>query len=129
MAITGKVHEVGVEQSGTTQSGKQWRKKEFVLKTDGPYPSDVAFSVLNNRIDEANIKVGDVVEIECDIKSRKYKDRWYTEATAWRINNKGQQSTFNSHQMEHKPVYEQQPPQGYAPSVTPKDVNGDDLPF
>lgn len=49
------------EQSGTSKSGKAWRKRTYVLTYDNSkpeYPKAVVFDVLNDNIDKLNIQPG-----------------------------------------------------------------------
>lgn len=121
MSIRGKVIAVGQLKSGNRKSdGQPWKKQEYVIETEGQYPKKVAFSIMNDRIDQANIQPGNVVEIEIDAQSREYNGRWYTELTAWKVNNLGYVQTPQNQQ----PIYQQTAPQGYAPSVTPTNQFG-----
>ena len=86
MIITGKIISVGQEQSGTTSNGKSWRKREYVLETEGQYPKKIAFSVMNANIDKLNLQHGQWYGLEVDIESRQYKEQWYTSVTAWKVN-------------------------------------------
>lgn len=120
--IRGKIIHCLGENSGTSKSGKAWRKAEYVLETEGQYPKKVKFSIMNERIDQANLQVGCTAEIEIDAESREWQGKWYTDLTAWKINNLGfyQQAP----QPQQQPVYQQQTPQGYAPSVNPTNGYG-----
>lgn len=111
MAIRGKVIHVGQPQSGTSKAGKPWSKQEFAIETEGQYPKKVAFGVMNNKF---TMNIGDVVEVEVDAQSREYQGKWYTELTCWRCNNHGAQQP-----VQNQAVYQQQAPQGYAPSSDP----------
>lgn len=116
MPIRGKVIAIGQCFNGTKKSdGQPWRKQEYVIETEGKFPKKVAFSVMNDKIDEANLQMGHTVEIEVDASSREYNGRWYTELTAWRINNLGVVPATQFQQ----PVYQQQAPQGYSPTSMP----------
>lgn len=107
--IQGKIIAVGQSFNGTTKDGKPWRKQEYIMEISGPYPKKLAFSVMNDKIDNANLQVGHTAEIEIDAQSREYNGKWYTEVTAWKVNNRGIVNTAPGHD-----VYQQQPPQGYA---------------
>lgn len=125
--IRGRVIFVGQPVSGTSKAGKQWSKQEFAIETEGQYPKKVAFGVMNNKF---TMCVGDVVEIEVDAQSREYNGKWYTELTCWRCNNQGNQPA-----PPQNPVYQQQPPQGYAQPAYPQNPApqnnsfGDGMPF
>ena len=136
--MRGKIIVVGPTENGVSKSGKQWRKQLYVLETEGQYPKKVAFNVMNDNIEKFAIQMGQTVEAEIDIESREYQGKWYTNnGTAWRVNNLGfvsYQQPFGQGaypQPQQQPVYQQQAPQGYAPSVNPTNGYGQpaDQPF
>lgn len=130
MAIRGKIIRIGTPFSGVSSAGKEWKRQEFVLETAGQYPKKVAFSLMNDRIDKAQIQLGHEVEIEVDADSREYNGKWYTTLTAWRINNHSVIAPQNT--------YQQTAPNGYTPASPQMTVgqlqaqqqnNNDDLAF
>lgn len=130
MTIKGKVIHVGTVANGLRKSdGQPWKKQEFAIETEGKYPTKVAFSLMNAKLDEANLQMNQIVEVELNPSSREYNGKWYTELTAWRVNNLG----YAQPAMNQQPVYQQQAPQGYVaqPSTPsqplPNQVN--DMPF
>lgn len=126
--IKGKIIHVGQVMSGVSKAGKPWKKQEFALETDGQYPKKVAFSILNDKVDQSNIQMGQIVEIEVDASSREYQGKWFTELNAWRINNLGM-----AQPVQQQPVYQQTAPAGYQqpqyPSNPAPQNNGSNLPF
>ena len=136
MAIRGKVIFVGQPENGTSKAGKPWSKQMFAIETEGQYPKKVAFGVMNGKI---TMNMGDIVEVEVDAQSREYQGKWYTELTAWRCNNLGNQQYAQSQQTyaqpapQQQPVFQQQPPQGYAAPQYPQNpapqAPANDLPF
>lgn len=128
MPIKGKIIHIGACYNGTKKSdGQPWKKQEFVLETVGQYPKKVAFSLMNDKIDKANLQIGHFVEIEVDAQSREYNGKWYTELIAWKVQNMG---VINA--VQNTNVYMQQPPQGYQQpqyqSPAPSN-NESDMPF
>lgn len=112
MSIRGKVIALGQSANGNRKSdGQPWRKQEYVLETEGKFQKKVAFSLMNAKIDEANIQIGQTVEVELDASSREYNGKWYTELTAWRVNNLG--VTAAQPTAAQQAVYQQTPPPGY----------------
>lgn len=115
--VRGKIIAIGQHFEGVSRTkGTPWKKQEYVLETDEQYPTKLAFYVMNDKIDTANIQIGQTVEIELKASSREYNGRWYTEITAWKVNNIGFVGGTTSPQTESRPVYQQQPPQGYQAS-------------
>lgn len=76
------------EASGTSQSGKQWRRRSYILRYDASneqYPKEVLFDVLGDKIDSLNIQQGGEYELEIDFSVREYQGRHYMSANAWKV--------------------------------------------
>lgn len=124
MKSNGKILMILEPQSGTSQStGKQWKKQQFIMETDGQYPRKQAFYVWNDRA--VIPQAGTRVEVEFDMEAREFNGNWYTDITAWKITPE-----------QDQPQAEPQPPFPPAPAdVTMEgDINqpaetADDLPF
>jgi hypothetical protein len=85
MEIIGKIIHALPEQSGTSaKSGKQWRKREYVLEMPGQYPRRCAFQVMGDNIEKLNIQEGAEYEISVDFDASEYKGKWYNSIIAWR---------------------------------------------
>lgn len=84
MEITGKIIKKFKPLSGTAKSGKPWRRQEYLLETDERHPKQIFFSLTGEYIDRYPMNIGDNVTISVDISSREYKERYYTEITAWK---------------------------------------------
>ena len=87
LKITGFVKELLPEQSGTSLHG-DWRKREFILTTEGDYPKQICMVQWGDSIDKVAIGVGEKITASIDISSREYNDRWYTDVKAWKIEQK-----------------------------------------
>lgn len=86
MEITGKIIAVLPAQGGTSKTGNEWKKQEYVLETQDQYPKKVCFQIFGaDRIDQAAIQPGEVVTVSFDIDSREYQGRWYTNISAWKV--------------------------------------------
>ena len=87
LEIDGKVIQVLPEESGVgAASGREWRKRNFVIETFGDYPKKVCLSAWNDRVDAVNnMKMGDLLKISFSAESREYNERWYTDLRAFRI--------------------------------------------
>lgn len=110
------------EASGTSQSGKQWRRRSYVLRYDASneqYPKEVLFDVLGDKIDSLNIQQGGEYEVEIDFSVREYQGRRYMSANAWKATAKNV-STATTPQQATQP----------APQPAPQPQGADDdLPF
>ena len=73
------------EVTGQGKNG-EWRKTDFIVKTNDSYPKQVCFTVWGDTTKLVKeLKEGEVVSVSFDIESREYNSRWYTEAKALKI--------------------------------------------
>ena len=85
--ITGEVTKVLDEESGEGRNGP-WRKRAFILTTPGEYPRDVCVIQWGDNIDKFAVRTGETITAYIDIQSREFKERWYTDVKAWKIERK-----------------------------------------
>lgn len=136
MEVSGKIIEITPIQEGTSRVGNPWRKRMYVIETQDNYPKKIAFTVFgSDRVNQYDnmYRAGDLVRVSFDLESREYNGRWYTDASAWRIDRGGEQpqqpsqpSTPDSFQGSSPAPF-----QGAAP-VPPGPTSlepSDDLPF
>lgn len=112
--------------SGTSKSGKEWRRASYVLTYDNSneqYPKSVLFDVMGDKIEQLNIQQGQEYEIEIDFTTREYNGRTYMSASAW----KATPTQQPSHAPANAPYAAMGVPQREAQA--PKDDIGDPLPF
>jgi hypothetical protein len=84
LKIAGHVVELLEEQSGEGKNGP-WRKRDFVIETEGNFPAKVCLTQWGDEIDRTDLQVGERLTAHIDIRSREYQGRWYTDVKAWRI--------------------------------------------
>lgn len=84
MEISGKVISLLPEQTGNGRNGA-WRKRDFILETSSKYPKKVCVSVWGDKIDQFNLKEGQLVTVSVEVESREYNGKWYTDVKAWKI--------------------------------------------
>jgi hypothetical protein len=84
MYIQGKVTQVFDIQTGESQRGT-WKKREFILETYAKIPKKVCLVLKGESVDSIQVKTGDSLRVSIDIESREYKEKWYTEVRAWKI--------------------------------------------
>jgi len=84
LQITGEVIEILDEQSGTSQNGP-WRKREFILETQGEYQKQVCIVQWGDNIDKFAVQQGETITAHVDVQSREYNGRWYTDVKAWKV--------------------------------------------
>lgn len=112
--------------SGTSKSGKEWRRASYILQYDNSneqYPKSVLFDVMGDKIEQLNIQQGVEYEVEIDFTCREYNGRTYMSASAWKATPLQQPS----HAPANDPYAAMGVPQREAQA--PKDDIGDPLPF
>lgn len=130
LKIKGRIITALPEVSGVAKNGNPWRKREYVLETEGQYPKKVAFSVMGDKIENLNLAVGQSVEVNVDIESREYNGRWYTSVSAYASTpiQAAQPQAPVQPQAQAQPQYNAPaPPPPYAGA--PAGAKDDDLPF
>lgn len=84
LQIKGTVNKILEEQSGESKNGP-WRKRDFILETEGQYPKNVCITQWGDNIDKADVQEGETIIAHIDIQSREYKGNWYTDVKAWKV--------------------------------------------
>lgn len=83
----GHVAAVSPIQSGTSKSGKAWRKVDVVLIYDNSkpeYPKAIVFSVMNDNIEKFAFMQAHKYEVEVDFSVREYQGKHYMSAACWK---------------------------------------------
>jgi hypothetical protein len=104
-------------------------KREFVITTEEQYPQDIKFELIKDKsklIDSYN--VGDPVVVKFDIRGSEWKERYYVNLNAWRIDPAGQAAAEGAPAQGGTPPTPP-PPSDPGPDVDLGDADGDDLPF
>ena len=96
MEIQGKIIVVLPERSGVSQRGNQWRSISYVLETQEQYPKKLAFDVTNDKIDQLNIQLGEILTVQFDINAREYNGRWFNSVNVWNVIRQNQQAPAQS---------------------------------
>lgn len=88
MDITGTIVSYQ-DKSGVSKAGKEFNKAELVIKNNDGYNDrevHYAFTLFGKAMENYSQKVGDQVSVMFNIDSRQWKDRWFTELVAWKVN-------------------------------------------
>lgn len=74
-------------QNGTSQSGKAWQKREFIIEeTEGNYPNSMVITAFGDRVEKLNtLRVGDYVTARFDTQAREYNGRVFNNITLYDI--------------------------------------------
>ena len=84
MQLTAKLTQLLPIQTGTGKNG-EWKKQDIIVETDGQYPKKVCISIWGDKINEGQLQIGNFLQIDFDIESREYNNKWYTDIKAWKI--------------------------------------------
>jgi hypothetical protein len=88
MKVTGKIKKVLDTQSGTSKEGKDWKKTSFLLETPETYNNLYCFEVFGDeKVDNflKYNKVGDIVDVEFNVKTNEWKGKYFTSLDAWKV--------------------------------------------
>ena len=88
MNVTGKITKVLETITGTSKAGNEWCKLSFVLETTEEYNNLYCFDVFGDeKVENFNKfnKVGDNVEVDFNVKTNEWKDKYFTSLDAWKI--------------------------------------------
>lgn len=113
--------------SGTSKSGKEWKRASYILQYDNSneqYPKSVLFDVMGDKIEQLNIKQGVEYEVEIDFTTREYNGRTYMSASAWKAT-----PTQQPQQAPAQQGWEQMYQQPQAQQTQSAHTQDDGLPF
>ena len=129
-------------QTGTSQSGKAWQKREFIIEeTVGNYPNSLVITAFGDRVEKLNtLRVGDYVTARFDTQVREYNGRAFNNITLYDITQPQaqaqpqQQAYMGAPQQAIPQQYQAAPAQPYQqmpaqPIQQQQGQRGDDLPF
>jgi hypothetical protein len=84
MQITATLIQLQPLQSGESKNGT-WRKQDIIIETDGQYPKKICVSIWGDKINDGQLKIGNVLTVFYELESREYNNKWYTDVKAWKI--------------------------------------------
>lgn len=85
--ITGTIKKLFDEQT----FGSGFTKREFVLTTEAErFPQDLKFECVKDKIALlADLKEGDKVKVAFDLRGREWKESYFVNLSAWKIEREG----------------------------------------
>ena len=129
-------------QTGTSQSGKAWQKREFIIEENvGNYPNSMVITAFGDRVEKLNtLRVGDYVTARFDTQVREYNGRAFNNITLYDITQPHAQAQpqpqayMGAPQQVMPQQYQAAPAQPYQPVPAQpmqqqQGQRGDDLPF
>ena len=108
--ITGSVKKIFAEQT----FGSGFNKREFVITVpDGRFPQDIKFETVKDKVGlVADLKEGDEVKVSFDIRGREWKDNYYVNLNAWKIETVNAGGTAPLSEDDGPPLTEPEPGAG-----------------
>lgn len=85
MEVSGKIIAILSIQGGTSKSGNEWKKQDYILETHDQYPKKICFNLWGEKIDQYAIQSGEEVTVSFDIESREFNGKWYTNINGWKV--------------------------------------------
>lgn len=75
-----KIREVTDVTSGTSQSGKDWKKATVIIEQeDGNYTETYAMQAFDDKIDAVQRLAGQKADVKFTIRAREFNGRWYND--------------------------------------------------
>ncbi|MFV8324689.1 DUF3127 domain-containing protein [Flavobacterium sp. ZS1P14] len=84
MTLTATLIQLLPFQSGESKNGT-WRKQDVIVETDSQYPKKICVSIWGDKINESQLQVGNSLIISCELESREFNSKWYTDVKALKI--------------------------------------------
>jgi hypothetical protein len=82
-----KIVKILETQTGTSKNG-EWKKQDVIVETTEAYPKKICFTVWNEKLSQLDgVEVGDEVRVMFNVASREYNNKWYSDITAYQIEN------------------------------------------
>jgi hypothetical protein len=104
MEITGTINQILPIQKGEGKNGP-WAKQEVIIETNDQYPKKICISFWNDKINDRTLIIGNNLKLNISIESREFKDKWYTEIRATKVEILSQnQVTENASEID--PIFE-----------------------
>lgn len=87
MEIQGKIINVLPERSGVSQrTGTAWKAGSFIIETIEQFPKKCVFDVFGeDRLNQFNIQVGQMLTVSIDIDAHEYNGRWFNSIRAYKV--------------------------------------------
>ena len=81
--LQGKV----IHIADTKKISDKFTVREFAIEVpDGNYSEEIVFQLINDKVDMiTGHGIDDDIMVHFDIKGRSYKDRWFNNLNAWKI--------------------------------------------
>jgi single-strand DNA-binding protein len=127
---TGHIVKKGDVQTIPTNSGNEFQKAELVIEIpEQKYNNKIQFEVTRKALSGYDaLRVGDLITVHFDLSGRKWKDRYFVNLNAWRIERCGG-DLKESGQFDPQVDFEQQPTVSQPKPETEDDDDLEGMPF
>ena len=86
MEIIGIIKKIYPIQEGVSKStGNPRKSMEFLLETEDRYPQSACFQLMNDNCTRFDIKEGDKIKVQFDMKAREWENKAYNTLIAWKV--------------------------------------------
>jgi hypothetical protein len=88
LEVTGKITKILDLQTGTTQSGSEWKKQSFILETTEQYNNLYCFEIFGEEKVDNFLKfnkVGNEVKVDFNVSTNEWKGKYFTTLSAWKV--------------------------------------------
>ena len=79
------------------KEGKIWKKKNFIIDTGSQFNSEICFQLFGEEkvkmLDE--FQINDNIEVYFNLYSKKFKDRYFHNIDAWKIEKRSEEQSDN----------------------------------
>ncbi|MCC5023756.1 MAG: DUF3127 domain-containing protein [Candidatus Synoicihabitans palmerolidicus] len=102
--ISGTIKKIFDEQT----FGSGFNKREFVLTTEADrYPQDLKFETVKDKVSLLSpLKTGDKIKVFFDVRGREWKENYYVNLAAWKIESAGDPAALTSGPSDGPPLRE-----------------------
>ena len=89
MKIKGKLVKKMDVETGTSKSGKDWKKQLVLIDTGADYNPEICLQIFGSEKVESieKLKIGKEYDFSINIISREYKGKYYTNIDCWKVEN------------------------------------------
>ena len=68
------------------KAGNEWKKQDFIIDTGAQFNPELCISTFKENIDVIkNINIGSELEVELNLYSKPYNDKYFHNIIAWKI--------------------------------------------
>ena len=90
MEISGKVYQISEVQTGTSKTGKEWKRQNLVIDTGDEYNPHLSISFLGEKTDLLHsLPIGHDVTVHINLSSKEWQGKWFTNVNGWKIDLNG----------------------------------------